>query len=137
MPAEGHLFAAVQPKTGRAFRLALPELNTHAMQVFLDKFAATLAADEHAVIVMDQAGWHVADALTAPPNVSLVWLPPYSPELNPIEQVWLHLRERHLSHRMMTRYDAIIDALCTAWNKLTPEQLQTLTGYPYLNQVRF
>ena len=117
--------------------MALPELNTHAMQVFLDEFAATLAADEHAIMVMDQAGWHVADALAAPPNVSLVWLPPYSPELNPIERVWLHLRERHFSHRMLTGYDAIIDALCTAWNKLTPEQLQTLTGYPYLNQVRF
>ena len=128
------MFAVVQPKTGQAFCLALPELNTHAMQVFLDQFAATLPTGEHVVMVMDQAGWHVAAALATPPNVSLVWLPPYSPKLNPVERVWLHLRERHLSHRMLAGYDAIIDALCTAWNKLTPKRLQTLTGYPYLNQ---
>ncbi len=127
----------MQPKTGQAFCLALPELNTHAMQVFLDQFAAALAADEHAVMVMDQAGWHVASTLAAPPNVSLVWLPPCNPELNLVERVWLYLQERHLSHRMLAGYDAIIDALCTAWNKPTPERLHTLTDYPYLNQVSF
>lgn len=68
--------------------------------------------------------------------MTLVRLLPYSPELNPVER-WLYLRERHLSHRLLAGYDAIVDALCLAWNKLTPERLQTLTGYPYLNQVNF
>ena len=106
------------------------------MQAFLNRFSTALAADEHAVMVVDQAGWHVAHALAVPDNVTLVRLPPYSPELNPVERVWLHLRERHLSHRVLNGYDAIVDALCSAWNQLTPERLQTLTGYPYLNQVR-
>ncbi len=131
-----HLFAAVQPATGASFALVLPEVSTIAMQVFLDQFGKALAADEHAVMVMDQAGWHTAHALAVPDNVTLVRLPPYSPELNPVERVWLYLRERHLSHRLLAGYDAIVDALCAAWNQLTPERLNTLTNYPYLNQVK-
>jgi transposase len=132
-----HLFAAVQPKTGGAFALVLPELNTAAMQLFLDRFAANLATNEHAALVMDQAGWHVTNGLLVPANVSLVMLPSYSPELNPVERVWLYLRERYLSHRLLNSYNAIVDALCTAWQKLTATELQSLTSYPYLNQVRF
>ena len=132
-----HLFATVRPATGQSFALVLPEVSTAAMQVFLDGFSKALSADEHAVMVVDQAGWHTAHALVVPTDVTLVLLPPYSPELNPVERVWLFLRERHLSHRLLTGYDAIVDALCAAWNKLTPERLQTLTGYPYLNQVNF
>jgi len=106
------------------------------MQAFLDRFSKALVADEHAVIVVDQAGWHTAHAFIVPDNVTLVRLPPYSPELNPVERVWLCLRERHLSHRLLAGYDAIVDAICSAWNQLTPERLNTLTSYPYLSQVR-
>lgn len=114
----------------------LPEVSTTAMQAFLDRFSTTLAADEHAVMVVDQAGWHTAHALAVPDNVTLVRLPPYSPELNPVERVWLYLRERHLSHRLLAGYDAIVDALCHAWNQLTPERLSTLANYPYIRQVK-
>lgn len=130
-----HLFAAVRPATGEGFALVLPEISTRAMQVFLDGFGATLAADEHAVLVLDQAGWHGARALAVPGNVTLVPLPPYAPQLNPVERVWLYLRERHLSHRLLAGYDAIVDACCQAWNQLTPERLRSLTSYPYLQQV--
>ena len=81
-------------------------------------------------MVMDQAGWHVAPALRVPGNVTLAYLPPYSPELYPVERVWLYLRERHLSHRMLAGYDAIVDALFHAWNQLTPQCLRTLTSIP-------
>ncbi len=70
------------------------------------------------MLVLDQAGWHVAQALTIPGNVTLALLPPYSPELNPVERVWLYLRERHLSHRVLASYDAIVDAVCHAWTNL-------------------
>ncbi len=88
-------------------------------------------------MVMDQAGWHITDDLAVPPNVSLILLPSYSPELNPVERVWLFLRERYLSHRLLDSYDAIVDALCIAWNKISPTRMASLTSYPYLNQVRF
>ena len=130
----------MQPATGQGFALVLPEVSTTAMQALLDGFSKTLAADEHAVMAADQAGWHTAHALAlalvVPDNVTLVRLPPYSPELNPVERVWLFLRKRHPSHRLLAGYDASVDALCHAWNQLTPERLHTLTKYPYLNQVK-
>src|SRR4029453_5143949 len=61
--------------------------------------------DEHAALVADQAGWHIAGALRFPDNVTLIYLPSYSPELNPVERVWLYLRERHLSHRLLDGYE--------------------------------
>lgn len=130
-----HLFAAVRPATGQSFALVLPELSTEAMQIFLDRFAAKFAPDEHGALVLDQAGWHVAQALRLPDNLTLIYLPPYSPELNPVERVWLYLRERHLSHRRLDGYEAIVDALCHAWRQLTAERIGSLTRFPYLEQV--
>ena len=83
-----HLFAAVRPATGDSFALVMPRVSTEAMQAFLDRFSAALAPDEHAAMVVDGAGWHVAHALRIPDNVTLVLLPPYSPELNPVEKIW-------------------------------------------------
>ena len=97
----------------------MPYANTEAMQQFLDRFAATIADDEHVVMVLDQAGWHDARALSVPANVTLVALPPYSPELNPVERVWLYLKERFLSHRLHDDYEAIVNAACKAWRRLT------------------
>ena len=105
------------------------------MNTFLGEFAAALAEDEHAVLVLDRAGWHKAKRLVVPCNITLVWLPPYSPQLNPVERIWLFLRERHLSHRLLDTHEAIVDALCRAWNALTKERFQSLTSYPYLEQI--
>ena len=99
--------------------------------------SSTLAPDEHAAMVVDGAGWHIARDLRIPGNVTLVLMPPCAPESNPVERVWLFLRERHLSHRLLARYNAIVDALCTASNALTPERPLPLTSCPYLNQVSF
>ena len=112
-----YVFAAVEPATGRNVCLALPIVSTEAMSLFLRHFAATLAEDEHAVMALDGAGWHGSHALAVPANVTLLRLPPYSPELNPVERVWLHLRERHLSHRTLDGYTAIIDVELTLSNR--------------------
>ena len=76
-----HLFGAVHPASGGGFALVLPEVSTAAMQVFLDRFAATIATDRHVVLVLDGAGWHRARDLVVPSNISPVPLPPYAPEL--------------------------------------------------------
>lgn len=128
----------MEPGTDNAFALIMPYVDTAAMQEFLDRFAATLAGDEHAVLVLDQAGWHGARALRAPDNITLVALPPYSPELNPVERVWLYLKERFLSHRLHADYDAIADAACNAWNRLRAEtgRLTSLCSYSWIPQVK-
>jgi hypothetical protein len=84
-----YIFTAVQPASGDDVTLVLPEVSTRMMNLFLAHFAQQLAADTHAIMVLDQAGWHGARALRVPDNVTLVPLPSYSPELNPVERVWL------------------------------------------------
>ena len=95
--ASASIFAAVRPATGEDFCLVLPRVCTEAMDRFLLDFAATVPGDTHAVMVLDGAGWHDQRSVTVPPNVTLVPLPAYSPELNPVERIGLYLRERHLS----------------------------------------
>ncbi len=130
-----YVFAAIEPATGRDFCLVLPTVSTAAMNLFLQRFAATLPEHEHAIMVLDGAGWHISHELVVPDNVTLLRLPPYSPELNPVERVWLHLRERNLSHRVLEGYTAVVEALCQAWCQLTPERLQSLCSYPWIEQV--
>ena len=85
----------------------------------------------------DQAGWHSAKELRIPDNVILLPLPAYSPELNPVERIWLYLKERYLSHRLLDDYEAIVDAVCVAWNRLTTEagRITTLCSYPWLKEL--
>jgi transposase len=70
------------------------------------------------IVLMDKAGWHTASDLVVPENLSLVFLPPYSPELNPIERLWLHLRGNRLSHCVFQTTGEIVDTCCDAWNWL-------------------
>ena len=107
------------------------------MQAFLDGFAATLPERVHAALLLDGAGWHTADAITVPAKVSLIFLPPYAPKLNPVERIWLYLRERFLSLRLFADFDAIIEGCCDAWNRLVaePGRIASLTDYPYLRSV--
>ena len=121
-----------------AVALALPMVSTAAMQAMLDEIAKAVAPKAHAVILMDQAGWHCAHDLVVPDNLTLAFLPPYSPEFNVIEQAWLHLKERDLSHRVWSDYDDILDAVCEAWNKLIdePGRIKSLTNADWLTSVK-
>ena len=118
--------------------LVLPEVSTAAMQAMLDELAAAVTPGTHAVVILDRAGWHTAKELTIPANITPVLLPPYSPELNGIERVWLFLRERFLSHRLWPAYDDILDACCTAWNKLRaePGRIRSLCSFDWLATVK-
>ncbi len=86
-----YIFAAVRPGTDDAFALVLPEARAVTMDIFLAQFSDTLPTGVHAVLLLDQAGWHGKAALQVPGNITLLPLPPYSPELNPVERVWLYL----------------------------------------------
>jgi transposase len=133
-----YIFAAVEPGTHNAFAMVMPYVDTAAMQIFLDDFAKTITDDEHAVMILDQAGWHGSNDLAVPVNITLIPLPAYSPELNPVERVCLYLKERFLSHRLLADYDAIVDAACTAWNRLLAEagRIKSLCSYPWIPAVK-
>ena len=87
------------------------------------------------MLTLDGAGWHTSGELDVPPDITLFRLPPYSPELNPVERIWLYLRERYLSHRLHRDYDAVLDAAWSAWRQLTTERLRSLCNYPWLTQI--
>jgi hypothetical protein len=84
------------------------------MSLFLAAFAEQLEPDAHAVLILDQAGWHGSRRLTVPGNITPLPLPAHSPEPNPLERVGLYLRERFLSHRVLDGYKAVLDAACDA-----------------------
>ena len=133
--ASAHLFGAVCPARGEGVALVLPEVSTAAMDIFLAELSRAVPAATHAALVLDRAGWHVSEDLTVPANLTLIPLPPYSPELNPVERVWEYLRDRWLSHRVLAGgYEAVVDAACAAWNALLaePGRLRSLTNFPWL-----
>lgn len=111
-----YIFGAVCPARGTAAGLVLPFVNTQAMNAHLAEIARSVAHGAHAVIVLDGAGWHGARALTVPDNITLLHLPPYAPELNPVENVWAYLRANKLAITVFDTYDDILDACCKAWN---------------------
>ncbi len=84
------------------------------MQLQLDEIALQVAPSAHGVVVLDQAGWHTTQKLRPPDNLTLLPLPPRSPELNPAENVWQHLQQRFLSNTVFDDYDAIVQAICEA-----------------------
>lgn len=94
----------------------LPFADTEAMNAHLAEIARTVAPGAHAVLVLDGAGWHAAGDLAVPDNISLLPLPPYAPELNPVENVWAYLRANKLAITVFDTYDDIVDACCAAWN---------------------
>jgi hypothetical protein len=106
---------------GKAAGLVLPWCNTATMTLHLAEITQAVAAGAHAVLLVDQAGWHMTPKLTVPPNISIIPLPAKSPELNPQENVWQFIRDNWLSNRIFTSYADIVDHCCYAWNKLVEE----------------
>ena len=113
-----YIFGAICPALGKGAGLVLPVCNTDAMNLHLAEIARTVAPGAHAVLLMDQAGWHMTAALIIPENISIIPLPAKCPELNPVENIWQFLRDNWLSNRIFESYDEIVDHCCDAWNKL-------------------
>jgi transposase len=132
--ASAYIFAAVRAATDEDFAPVVPHVSAAAMDVFLAQFTRTLPDDLHPVMALDGAGWHDKRALYVPTNPTLVPLPPYALELNPVERIWLYLRGRYLSHRLLADEEAAVEACCRAWNALTAEtrHIRSLCTYPYI-----
>ena len=128
-----YLYAAVEPTTGVSVALQAPLVNTGTMSVFLKMLSQELAPGDHAVLIMDQAGWHKSRALAVPENISVLLLPPYSPELNPVERLWAYMRSHFLANRVFDDYTHLLHAGAEAWQKLTPELIRSVCACPYLS----
>ena len=91
------------------------------MTLHLAEISAAVAPGAHAVLILDQAGWHISACLVIPANITLLPLPAKCPELNPVENVWQFMRDNWLSNRIFKSYDDILDHCCFAWNRLTDQ----------------
>jgi transposase len=116
-----YLFGAVCPGRGTGAALVMPYADTEAMQKHLDEISRAVAPGAHALVILDQAGWHTTGKLKLPDNLTLVPLPPACPELNAAENIWQYLRQTYLSNRIFPTYAAILDACQDAWRKLLAE----------------
>jgi hypothetical protein len=129
-----YLFGAVCPARDLGAALVLPRADGEAMNLHLAEISRHVTAGAHAVLTLDGAGWHqTGGKLKVPPNISLLHLPPYSPELNPVENIWQFLRQNQLSNRVFDSYAAIVDACCDAWNALgrEPGRIQSIATCPW------
>ena len=111
-----YLFGAVCPATGATEALVTPFVNQDAMRQHLKQISEATANDRYALVIMDGAGWHTEDVAAEFDNLWILKLPPYSPELNPIEQVWQWLRQHCLANRCFKDFNDIVEQCCSAWN---------------------
>lgn len=108
--------------------LLLPYANSDTMKIHLEHIEALIPEGKHAIVVLDQAGWHTTQKLGVFQRLSLLSLPAYSPELNPCEQIWKQLRRTHLSNRCFKDDEDLENACCEAWNDFSssPQTIKTL-----------
>jgi transposase len=96
----------------------MPWCDIQAMAAHLAEISQAVDPGAHAVLMLDQAGWHMSAKLVVPANITLLPLPPRSPELNPVENVWQFMRDNWLSNRVFKSYENIVALCCDAWNNL-------------------
>lgn len=128
------VLVAVGAGTGETSALIMPELNTAVINVFLEQFSRGLGADEHAVLIREQAGFHVSEAVAVPSDVSLILLPPYAPELNPVEHLWHYLRSHYWSDGCYADYGALEAAAVDAVRAvcLNEQEVMSICAAPYV-----
>jgi hypothetical protein len=124
-----HLFGAICPARGVGAAIIMPAVNTEAMNEHLKEIGTQVAEGNHAVLVLDGAGWHqTGGELSVPDNITLLPLPPYAPELNPMENVWEYLRGNKLCAVVWDTYEAIVEACQKAWAFLIddPDRIRSI-----------
>jgi transposase len=124
-----YVYGAVEPKTGESFFLELPWLNAQNFQVFLDEFSS-MYRDTLNIIVLDNGRFHKAGALKIPENVVCVFLPPYSPELNPIERLWQDMK-CDMAWKLFGNIEEQQNYVAMVLNTYDAQKIHSLTSYPY------
>src|SRR4051794_6823995 len=119
--ASAYIFGAICPRDGKGAGLVMPRCDSETMNLHLAEIAQEVSPGAHAVLILDQAGWHMSNRLAVPQNITLIPLPPKCPELNPVENVWQFMRDNWLSNRVFKSYTDILDHCCFAWNNLTDQ----------------
>ena len=121
-----YLCGAVCVITGDTEAIVVPLSNMEAMKEQLRLITQSIPVGKHAVVIMDQASWHQSYFADEFKNLTVIHIPPYFPELNPIEQVWSWLRQNEIANRCFKNYDDIVDASCGAWNRFCKDRSRVI-----------
>ena len=123
-----YIFGAACSERGKAAGLVMSYVNTEAMTLHLMEVSKAVATDAHGLLIADGAGWHDSKDLKVPDNITILKLPPYSPELNPMENVWQYLRANKLAFAVFDSYEEILEKCCEAWNFFAndPERINSI-----------
>jgi transposase len=126
-----YVYGSVEPKTGENFSLFLPWVNTEMMNLYLEQMSQVYE-NEEIVVIMDQAGWHKAKDLVVPDNIDIIYLPPYSPELNPIERLWKYMKTNYIHNRVFESLKQMMALMVDVFAGLKPVIPTQLIFYPKL-----
>ena len=122
-----YLFGAVEPATGENFFLIFDKSDTENMNVFFNELSKEYK-DDIIILVCDNAPWHGAESMIVPENIVILNIPPYTPEMNPIEQIWTEIRKRGFKNVIFKSLDAVIDKLCDVVNSLEHSTVSKITS---------
>lgn len=125
-----YIYSAVNPTSGESFSLKLPNVDTRCMNVFLAEMSKEIG-DNEAIVVMDGAGWHKSKDLIIPKNIIIKILPPYCPELNPVERLWLHIKQNTIKNRIYKNLSSLEDAICDFIKNLGAKEIKQICNYGY------
>lgn len=121
-----YVYGAVEPLTGENFFLVLPYCNTENMNVFMEELSKEYKEDL-LLLACDGASWHKSIKLKIPENIRITHIPPYTPEMNPIEQIWKQLRSMGFKNEVFRTLEHVVDRLCSTINALTKEKIKRIT----------
>lgn len=126
-----YAYGAVEPLTGESFFLVMPYCDTICMNAYLEHLSKTFPNDL-LLLVMDKASWHRSKGLIIPENVRILHIPPYTPEMNPIEQIWKELRKLGFRNEFFKSLDKVVDRLCDTIKSLTMDTVKSITGRDWI-----
>jgi len=126
-----YVYGAVEPLTGDSEFLITPFSNTDCMNIFLAQLSRMYSEDK-IILVCDRASWHRAKALEIPPNILLFYLPPATPEMNPIEQIWKEIRKRGFKNEIFHSLDSVVDRLSLVICSLSHDTIKSITGRDWI-----
>lgn len=126
-----YAYGAVEPQTGESFFLVLPYCNTDCMNAFLRDLSAAYPEDT-ILMVADGASWHRSKGLEFPSNIEIFPLPPYTPEMNPIEQIWKEIRKIGFKNEIFQTLDKVVDRLCDTICSLSNDTVKSITGRDWI-----
>ena len=129
-----YAYGAVEPLTGESCFVVMPYCNTDCMNLFLKELSNTFPRDK-IILVCDGAAWHKSGSLKIPENIELIFIPPYTPEMNPIEQIWKEIRKIGFKNEVFQTLQKVVDRLCDTICSLSKETIKSITGRDWIMSI--